>query len=355
MDTLCSFDTVIFDLTVFGDEIIEGLNQYRMFFENTKIIILAPDRKPGDKLLADIFSLGIFNIVSFEDKEESLDSFYDDLLECITKGKSYKDASVYRIANKPNDIKNDIKESVNFVKEKIIIQKEIHQNVSKAIIGFMGLQHRIGTTHIAIVSAYYLNSLGYSVALVESSLLCPKYSSFNEIKDFYDDEAIVNEDGSFKLYDVDFYPNFNISDSYKLQAKNYNFILEDFGCYFDMHDMIEFDRCILQIVISGFKEWELSNVYKFFADIQDDKIKDFTYLFNFASNDKLKMITEGMPGFKNIFVSDYCPDPFKDSFGSLDKIFKGYIPEKINSTIKSNPIRDIREALKGRIFKGKES
>ena len=352
MDKILTFDTVLFDLTAFDgddDTILDSLNQYRIFNEKAKIVIFAPNREPGDKLLANIFALGIYNIVSFKD-EDNLEPVKKDLCECITNGKRYKDGACYRVTSNTTMVKEDIKETSKIIKEKIVIQKEIHQNVSKAIIGFVGCQQRIGTTHNAIVSAYYLKKLGYSVALVESSEIDNESRCFESIKEFYEDEITVSQNENYFSYNgVDFYPNYKIEESYKLQAKNYNFIIEDFGCYKNNFNRKEFDRCVIQIVVAGFKEWELSHIYSLFRAESDERIKGFTYLFNFTSKDKLSIIQQGMTGIEKVFLADYSPDPFEDSYDSLKDIFKGYIPEKYKIKDNKEEHSNILNTLKSKL------
>ncbi|EGD50085.1 hypothetical protein TheetDRAFT_3107 [Thermoanaerobacter ethanolicus JW 200] len=62
-----SADVLIIDLDVFsGKEIISALQGFRIARPNTRIIVIAPERKPGDEIISSVVGLGIYDIAEGE-------------------------------------------------------------------------------------------------------------------------------------------------------------------------------------------------------------------------------------------------------------------------------------------------
>lgn len=334
MEKLSIADTFIIDLSVLKDseqQIIDTLNSYRLLNDSKKIIVLAPYKKEGDNILSEIVSLAIYNLVVY-DEDSDMDEVKEDLVYCLREGKRYKDSIKYKNTNVQNAKKEIVKEKAKtIVKEKVIIKKEIRQTVSKAIIGIMGTQRRIGTTHNVIVSAMFLRKLGYSVAVVESNR--------NETKAFMDiaranhlENELVEEKTFFSYKGVDFYPDYELKENYKLQAKNYNFIIQDFGYLKDEKDIKELDRCVMQIIIGGYKNWETESFNKLFEIAGYERLKQYRYLFNFTAQRFLKQIRNEMAQLPHVHIAGYAPDPFEDTYSELGKMYKDYIPQMKNES-----------------------
>lgn len=333
IDQIHHSDIFIIDLSALknaDNEIIEALKNYRILYDEVRIIILAHYKERGDKLLSDIFDLGIYDIIAGIDDE---DMIYEELIYCIQNKKSFRESLKYK------DTYTVVEAEPVPVKERVIIKNEIRPAVNKAFIGFMGTQSRIGVTHNAILCSNYLKNKGFKVAIIEEQSVTSK--TFNDIRESFDIEA---EGEYFNLNQIDYYPNFDIKDIFRILSKNYNFIIIDFG-KFKLENIAEFNRCVLPVIVAGSKPWEIDNINEIFASVGEKDLKEYYYLFNFTANEDKKKIKKGMGELKNVFFADYTPDPF-NSYGyeELDNMFKGYIPETITHT-KSQGI-NIKELIK---------
>ena len=321
---------LLLDLSCFTDtdeEIIMALSSFRMVYDNAKVIILASNREVGDPLLSEIFSLAIYDIIIPSD---SMKEMKDELLTSINIGKTYKDSIPFKITgdfHKAKTNKSFGKEVV--VKEKVIIKNEIKSSVNKAIIGFVGTQKRIGVTHNAVVSGYFLKEQGYRIAIVENSSKVNK--CFQDIKESFE----IDHEGEdyFSLNNIDFYMDFDLRELHRILSKNYNFVIIDFGL-FQETDTIEFSRCVKQIMVCGSKPWELDKMNDIFTSTEPEILKDYIFLFNFTDLSNSAQIKEGMDELKNVYFTEYTPDPFNSSyFADLRIIFKEYLIEKTETEL----------------------
>lgn len=327
LDQLQQVSILIIDLSALenaDEEIITAISNFRMLYETAKIIFIAPGRNKGDKLLSEIFCMGIYDIIP---GDVNVENIADEVNYCISKGKTFRESLMFKEAYTIAETDSEQ------IKERIIIKKEIRTAVNKAFIGFTGTQPRIGVTHTAIVSANYLKDKGYKVALIEEK--SNKNKCFEYIKNSFD---TTGDEEYFNINQIDYYPDFDIKNIFKILTKNYNFVLIDFGL-FNMEFIAEFNRCVIPIIITGSKPWEIDNINKIFECIPEDDLKEYSYIFNFTDESEHKSIIDGMGTLQKVFFSDYSPDPF-NSRGSdwLNKLFEGYIPETVTQTKKSNNI-----------------
>lgn len=336
LDQLRNVEIFIIDLSALknaDNEIINALNSYRLLYDQARIIFIAPNRSKGDRLLSEIFCMGIYDIIADIEDQELLE---EELAYCLSNGKSYRESLIY----KETSYNTTTEISKPAIKERIIIKNEIRTSVNKAFIGFMGTQSRIGVTHNAIVCANYLKNKGFKIAVVESDTV--KNKSFDYIRESFD---LDDSEEYFNLNQIDYYPSYNIKNIFNILSKNYNFILIDFG-EFDKENLAEFNRCVMPIIISGSKPWEIDQINKIFECIPEEHLKEYTYLFSFTDTQDQANIKEGMGTLKKVFFSDYTPDPFNCSGSNeLDNLFSEYIPETITQTKKKGQI-NVKEMLK---------
>lgn len=339
-DQLQFVDIFIIDLTCITDtdeEICQALNEFRQNFHATRIIIMSPGREK-DKLLSDIVSLGIYDIIiSVEDQ------LLKDLCFCIKDGMTYKDCVQYKIHIPPTELDNINNASNDRVKERIIIKSEIKQSVNKALIGFMGSEERIGVTHNVIVSAFILKESGFKIAVVENNK--NHRCVLEQIKDYYEIPPKDLGANYFTITGIDFYPSYDLEDLYKVFSKNYNFILIDYGTY-NPNYLTDFSRCVLPIIVCGSKPWEINKLNRIFENTPEDILKEYCYLFNFTHSDNMELIKKNMGELEKVFYADMTPDPFyPDEATSLKLLFKDYLPsEKIERSLKTI-IEDIRKLI----------
>lgn len=304
---------LLLDLSSLSDsneDLISSLASFRMVY-NARIIILAPEKVAGDPLLSEIFGLGIYDIIVTGGKTE--DEITEEIKLSFLEGKSFKDSLQYRVE----------KSRISTVDKRshVIIKSEIRSTISKALIGFTGSQERIGVTHNLLASALYLAKNKYKVSVVESSTI--QRPCFEKIKDSFDEITLLEE--GFQLNQIDYYPRYDLKEIHRILAKNYNFVLIDFGI-FQPECLYELNRCMMQIVVAGTKPWELQEMDILFSTCSEDELNGFSFLFNFTDTRNYSDIREGMGQLRKIFFSGYTPDPFNcTEFFDIEKLFEEFV------------------------------
>lgn len=348
LEQLQAVSTIIIDISALSDteeEICQALNNLRLLYNNIKIIVITPNRIAGDPLLSEIFCLGIYDIISTSEEESYL--LKNELIKSLNQGKTYKDSVIFK---ESIITKTDAKQQKQ-IKEKIIIRNEIKQSVNKALIGFMGTQYRVGVTHNAIVSANYLKSKGYKVAIVENDDNPMK--NFHIIKNSFDNVENDKEE-YFTINQVDYYQNYNFKEIHKILSKNYNFVILDFGTFRNSY-LAEFSRCVVQIIVTGSKAWEIEYINRIFEENSEEILKNYTYLFNFTDLENAKIIRENMGVLEKVYFSSYTPDPFNSNYYSdLDKIFKDYLNTTTENEVKEPIYKQILLLIQELTYKIKE-
>lgn len=337
IDQLRPVEYLVIDLASISNtdnEILSSISNFRMLYGKTKVIIIATERDAKDGFLSEIFCMGIYDIIAGEMDKDQL---VDELIYCIEHGKSYRESLIYKEEN--------VIETNTQIRERVIIKNEIRTAVNKAFIGFMGTQCRIGTSHNAIVCGNYLKNKGFKIAIVEDKLNTS--TCFETIKESFD---IKGSSECFSLNQIDYYPVYDITEIYKIMTKNYNFILIDFGV-FSSEKIAEFNRCVIPIIISGAKPWEIDHINRIFDTVKHEDLCEYTYLFNYIDDTEKSNIKKGMVdlGKGKVFFSEYTPDPFNSlGYDELDELFKGYIPETITHTRKNKlKVKELQKWISG--------
>lgn len=300
------------------EDILQAISNFRMLY-NAELIIISTQLQAGDKLLHDIFSLGIYNIIT---EEETL---IKELIDCLTIGKKYSDSIKYKMDESQSKTESS-KKVETITKEKVIIKSRIEKIVNKELIGFAGTQSRIGTTHNAITCARFLQNKGFKVALIEN---VTNTRCFNEIKDVYAEDIQLSLESYFTLYQIDFFPEFDLENLHLVLNSSYNFIIIDFGIFGDSI-AIEFSRCAVPIIVAGWKAWELDYINKVFLrfDFNINILNQFCYLFNFTSDSCKEEIYCNLENLEKIYVQDYMPDLFNDTSHVFTDMLSCYMPEE---------------------------
>lgn len=318
------------------EELISTLSSTRLLYDDCRIIVIVNDLN-NPMLLSNIFNLGIYDIIvkndsqSVDDEIINLSHLKQKLKKALVTGYTYGDSVKYRVAD---NVKGNTKGTV---KEKIVVQKEIKRSVDKAMIGFMGMQSRIGTTHNTLLSAFYLKKQGYKVAVLESSTV--KEKTFQDISE-YTSDVIVKSD-CFEIHGLDFYANYNLDEIHKILIKNYNFVIIDFG-EFEVDKLVEFNRCVIPIIVTGSKAWELQKIFPLFDAVQEEELKEYTYLFSFTDNIMAKNVIENMEELKKVFFMEYFPSMFETPESEVySKIFAEYIKQPNDKKSKGSILSDI--------------
>lgn len=321
---LDGMDKLIIDLSVCqntDEEIIKALEMLRSLYDSLRIIVFAPYLETGNILLMQCFTLGIVNIINTDD----FNAVHKELEECILHGKKFKDAVKYK----------EVKA------EKLDIRREIKKTVNSHMVGIAGSEHRIGTTHAAILLANFLRRKGFMIALLEMN----DSGAFGQIQDGFEEKEF--DEGYFKLNGIDFYKNADIRKLAQIMEKSYNFILLDFGEY-ESCDLVTLHKCTEKIIISGSKPWEIESVNNIFAMEEQEVIKDYIFYFNFSLDKEQDDIKKGMSIIKNVHFLDLNNDLFspESMLPDAGEVFLQYLPEKAEGE-KKNLFQKFRKGRKG--------
>lgn len=301
-----SIDCIVIDLNACADideRIIEALEMLRMTNDDIRIILLATMRHPGDALLTQCFQMAIYDIICTDDFLE----IREELKYCLTKGKQYKDALQFK----------------NVSKEQVVVKTEVKKTVNKVMLGIVGTQRRIGSTHNSMILANWLRKNGYMVALAELN----QHPAFDTIASNM--ELRIAEDGAYTHNGVDYYPNVDESKLATILGKSYNFIIIDFGC-FAQCDRVSFNKCDVRIVVAGAKAWEMPSVEKLFSMVGEiETLKGYHYCFNLTPEAWRVDCKEGMGELEHVYFLEYTENPYVEAnFAGAEQILKEYMPDK---------------------------
>lgn len=300
-----SIDRIIIDLSVCkntSEEILMALEMIRTMYDELRIIVFAPYEATGSELLVKCFNMGIWNIINTDDFKKIREEIY----LCVTEGKKYKDAVIYKEE-----------------KTEITIKHEIKKTVNNLLIGVAGSEHRIGTTHASIMLANFFRHKGFMVALVEMN----NSGAYECIRTDFDEKSY--EEGYFTLNGIDFYGAGSQKKLFEIQERSYNFIILDCGAYTEM-DQLVFHNCKEKIIVAGSKPWEIVNVNTIFDMVETETLKKYIFYFNFALEREYQEIRKGMSITSKVYFLNTDNDPFS-SYGVPDaeQVFKEYLPEPV--------------------------
>ena len=303
MSGLMNVEKIVIDLSALNDldeEIIEALDALRYLDSQIGIIVIAPNREPGDPLLTQIFQMGVNDIISGSDYKR----LQEELEVCLTTGKSYKDAIEYKTASS----------------DRIVVKTETKQAINKVMVGLAGSQKRIGVTHSTIQLAATLRKKGYMVAVVECNTYHPVLSI---LRNEYEEKILEDH---YSIEGIDFYELAEEALPNAL-AKAYNFILCDFGFYSEC-DKVNYNKCHIRMMLSGSCAWEIDALNEnVFSSFGKEALMEIYYLFLFTDQDRRKDIVKAMEDLSKVYFIEYAPDMFSPGFVAVDEILKEYLPD----------------------------
>jgi hypothetical protein len=86
------------------------------------------------------------------------------------------------------------------------------------------------------------------------------------------------------------------------------------------------NRCIVPVIVSGTKPWEVDQINKVFECTSEEILKNFYYLFNFTDLSKAELLIRNMGELGKVYIADMTPDPFTNQDApTLKMIFKSFL------------------------------
>ena len=129
----------------------------------------------------------------------------------------------------------------------------------------------------------------------------------------------------------------NISDV--LLVEDYNFVLIDFGRFRETI-VSEFNRCVIPIIITGSKPWELPYLEQVFQMVEKEEIlASYHYLFSFVTMPEKKQITKNMGKLKYVYFADFLSNPFCGTgFPAMKEMIGSYLPTIVSTKKKGGSV-----------------
>lgn len=183
------------------------------------------------------------------------------------------------------------------------VKNVVKSAIRRTVIGVAGAQRHVGCTHQALLIAHTLCGMGFKVAIVED------YNQSDKVFDMIAEENGKEIGEVFTFSGVDYYPCFSLKQLPTLNAKNYNFVVVDFGLYDeDMYE--EYGRCSLQVLVSGSRVWETRQLGKVFNSVEESQLMTYNFLFLGTPEARKAKVKKDMLPLKNVFFGEYAPNPY---------------------------------------------
>ncbi|MGG3471566.1 hypothetical protein ABES02_29380 [Neobacillus pocheonensis] len=320
--------TLILDITCTDESsLIKGIKQFRLS-RNSRIILLAPDREPGDPVIAALVGLQVWDIIapktSYDDdeNEEEESEFEEETLSHLIQKQllvpvSYANAARWDISTgatvenvKEKETKQKEKRSRQEekeiksgpdsaildhieslvlepppprIKEKVIYKDRI---IGTMIIAVGGADRRTGSTLAALKLAQTLANDGFKTACLERN--DPDFSP-NTFHLYADGESKYLNNG-YNFNGVDIFLEQSNNDRWLDEAySNYEYIVLDMGQLVNANRSSiyfhEFVRSNLHIVTTCTTDWDFDRFTKLIAYFQNEGImKKINVLANLSDD-----------------------------------------------------------------------
>lgn len=353
---------IIIDITAIVDtkKLISAIKRYKIKNDKSQIVIIAPNYSPPNPVIYSLVKMGIYDIINPQSENLEDIKISEELKKILDNPSTFKKAVRWfldeemeytkelNVINETNS-RSRLKGSEKSKDERpLTITKE--KIVGTVVIAIAGTIKRIGTTHTSISMATFLKNNGFKVALVEY------YNShhFNFIKNNYED---VREGENFFIIDnIHYYPFNDSFEILDILNDDFNYIIMDMGKYSEC-DMQEFKRSNVKMLVSGGKDWEITDLELILRTGDMSINMKNNYYFNFVDKETFNLIKDNMSdstiGKFKCFQAAYNPNPFylnKDSIASFKDILKDVLPESYKNNNRNNnsfKIKDIFRKFKG--------
>lgn len=312
-------DFVILDISCVEDyrRVPQALRKLRAARENVRVILLAPRHFEGNEAMANLISMGIYDIIGQREYESA--SILPSLIEHIEKPATYAKAVKWNSGTQTS--KNAYTTDAGAYGRQKAQTVEKDKIIGTVVIAVAGTMHRIGTTHTALSLAKYLLDNRHGVALVEMN----NSSSFNAIKNAY--ENVEAKEDMFSLAGIDFYPYNPYASLSDFLTEDYAYIVLDMGVY-GKCNLAEFKRAHERIIVSGVKDWEFEELEQILET--DDKAFKNKYYFTFSDDAMFEFARQNMEKLP-CFQAPYSPQPLQEN-DKCERVFEAMLKNVLPQT-----------------------
>lgn len=331
---------------------MEGIRQYRALRSGTQMIVIALDRHEEDGTVHQLADMGIQVITTAPGTKpaaiaQALIKLLPDSAKqgAATEELDTQDVQMERIKDRIYRFTSKLQNSSYLdgadvmdlelpdlpFQEKVIVQERIIGTITIAV---MGVESKIGSTHLSILIANYLHRKGCTVAIVEAN----SSNDFSYIESAYEGiRDFVNPTTQFSVNGVIYYKSSNKMDMSALLAIGYDYIILDIGGYEESEWSQEFYRANAQFVIGAGSEWRQPKIKQFRNAHKKVDQSNWYYCIPFVESISIADIRKELPG-NLVFRIPAHPDPYKsqgESDAMLSKILKPYMGAKKKSSAKN--------------------
>lgn len=340
-------DVLVIDLTCADPvQLYNEITSFRLIKEKTRIIVASPGASPGDVLLRQLVSIGIYDIVAAKE-EEQIAQEVSHLLQSEPKSL----AAAWRWFAGPDESEAVGGQGKTTTKTKTIIKttdKVVEQVVYRdriigsVVIAVAGAMEGAGCTHFALSTAKYFAKANKTVALVELNDR-PSLGTLRE-----DVKA-----GPFYLHNFKVFPN--IKEPHQLLEvfqEAYNYVVLDLGVvkrlstqgtYVYSPWYQELIRADVTVVIAFGSLWQIPRLM--ILNSNQEPSANWVFLLNHCdqkSKDVIAVLKE--TGFSKVFHNVYNPDPFtfnQECETLFETVFANYVEQKKRKRLLSWQLKSV--------------
>ena len=173
------------------------------------------------------------------------------------------------------------------------------KNKSTKLIGVMGTEHGVGTTHFCcMLGVFFAIVRGYSVAIVEA----------NETGCFRQAGIILNTFKHKITKIISIYTQSDIGELSRIVSMGYEYVIVDYGCNYNTA-MESFLMCPSKIIVGSTGWWKLHSYVAFMVIATKEKSSD-RWIFTTTNpiNKHIRYLEKEF--HRDIISIPYEPDPF---------------------------------------------
>lgn len=147
------------------------------------------------------------------------------------------------------------------------------------ITGIAGAGHKVGVTHLALLTANYLQGVqGKKTAVLEWN----DHGDFNRLGKVC--TGRLQDAGCYGILNVDYYPQADGGRLMECLAAGYQEILIDFGSM-GKQERIELTRCSVVWIVMSFSEWQMDAFWEIVGSKEDAGKESWQFLAAFGSEE----------------------------------------------------------------------
>jgi len=244
-------------------------------------------------------------------------------------------------------------------KKSILLGKlnETEQYFSKVVIGVVGIEHGVGTTHLAILLAHYYHKWLHrktifieccqnEVGFLNKDLDDEDFSdeSFHNMNYHYPNKRVsimnyhemnvyekdinknflcdrTNQNKSFHMYGIDWYRSVSQREVASIMGREYECAIIDFGCHYNKA-FDELLRCNYKIIVGHHALWKQYHLRNFIDGMREHYNESWLYVLPFMEVKELEYLNKLLS--VRCYTFPFEPNPFhlsKKSLLALEELF----------------------------------